>query len=85
MLYTSIGCHLCEQARAVVEPLLSQFDLELQEVEIADSEALVERYGLRIPVLRLESAQLPQLQEQEQELGWPFDAQDVVRFIQSAL
>ncbi len=74
-LYTSVGCHLCEQALAVVEPLLSQFELVLQQVEIADSEALMARYGLRIPVLWLESA--------PQDLGWPFDAQDVVRYLQA--
>ena len=77
MLYTSIGCHLCEQALAVVEPLLSQFDLVLQQVEIADSEAMMALYGVRIPVLSLESA--------VQELAWPFDAQDFVRYVQSSL
>ncbi len=64
-LYTTGGCHLCEQAEALVLPLLAGAQLQLVPVEITESPALVERYGVRIPVVRLEGAQ--------RELGWPFD------------
>lgn len=74
ILYTSLGCHLCEQALTVITPLLGRFDLTLQQQEIADSDDLMDRYAVRIPVVRLESAQ--------QDLGWPFDAQEFVRYMQ---
>ena len=74
ILYTSLGCHLCEQALAVVTPLLGQFELSLQQQEIAGSDDLMDRFAVRIPVVRLESAQ--------QDLGWPFDAQDFVHYMQ---
>ena len=62
LLYTTSGCHLCEQA----ETLLQSAGASVEMVEIADDEALLERYGARIPVLR--HAQTGR------ELDWPFDA-----------
>jgi len=62
LLYTTSGCHLCEQAEA----LLQSASAPVETVEIADDEALLERYGVRIPVLRH--------RETGRELGWPFDA-----------
>lgn len=50
-LYTTLGCHLCEQLEAELARL-GCADIELERVEIAVDEALVERYGVRIPVLR---------------------------------
>lgn len=64
-LYTTLGCHLCEQALAIVHPLVAEKGIELKLVEISESEALVEQYGIRIPVIRLEG--------RAEELGWPFD------------
>lgn len=75
ILYTSLGCHLCEQALAVINPMLGEFDLSLQQQEISDCDDLMDRYGVRIPVVRLESAEL--------DLGWPFDAQDFERYIEA--
>ncbi|HOW76563.1 MAG TPA: glutaredoxin family protein [Candidatus Competibacteraceae bacterium] len=62
LLYTTSGCHLCEQAEA----LLQSVGAPVETVEIADDEALLERYGVRIPVLRH--------RETGGELDWPFDA-----------
>lgn len=49
-LYTTLGCHLCEQLEAL---LLALHDGEcrLKKIEISEDESLVERYGVRIPVL----------------------------------
>lgn len=65
-LYTTLGCHLCEQAKEIIEPLLPGYQLTLEEVEIAERDELLERYGVRIPVVRIEG--------RLDELGWPFDA-----------
>lgn len=73
LLYTTLGCHLCEQAQAMAAPMLSEFSFRLQPVEIADSEELMERYGIRIPVLKRG--------DNGQELGWPFTEQALRVFL----
>ena len=71
-LFGTLGCHLCEVAEEVLMPFVG-FGLEVEVVDIAESEAWVEAYGLRIPVLRrLDSGA---------ELGWPFDAPQVAVFL----
>lgn len=70
VLYMTCGCHLCEQAESV---LREQAGVVVRLVEIADDEELLERYGVRIPVLRrLDTGA---------ELGWPFDADAVHRLL----
>lgn len=69
-LYRSEYCHLCEEADAV----LAQAGVSAQGIEIGDSEALIERYGARIPVLRR--------RDSGAELGWPFDAAMLAVFLQ---
>lgn len=55
-LYTTLGCHLCTQLETLLNTL-SQVPLPLDRVEIADDEALLARYGVRIPVLADEAGQ----------------------------
>jgi glutaredoxin len=50
-LYTRPGCHLCEEAKAAIAPLLREFVAVLREVNIDKDEILEERYGLDIPVI----------------------------------
>jgi glutaredoxin len=50
-LYTRPRCHLCEQAKALIEPMLAEFGATLREVNIDTDDALRERYGLDIPVI----------------------------------
>lgn len=50
-LYSRPGCHLCEQAKAAIAPLLREFGAALHEVNIDEDAALRERYGLDIPVI----------------------------------
>ncbi len=65
VLYTTSGCHLCEQAEALVRRQTAW----VSTVEIIDDAELLERYGIRIPVLRhLDTGN---------ELDWPFDAAGV--------
>ena len=73
ILYTTAGCHLCDTAKTVLWPLLTEFGLRLQEVDIAESDALIERYGIRIPVVAFEGATA--------ELSWPFVTEQARDFI----
>jgi hypothetical protein len=72
-LYTTLGCHLCEQALELIEPLVGDSSFRLEAIDIADSDDLMTRYGIRIPVLRR-----PDI---DKELGWPFDQQQLSAFL----
>jgi glutaredoxin len=50
-LYTRPGCHLCEEAKSIIAPLLCEFGLTLREVNIDADTVLKERYGWDIPVI----------------------------------
>ncbi len=79
MLYSTLGCHLCEEAKALLWPLLTEFGWQLREVDIAASDQLVERYGTRIPVLVWEGGGR---QDARRELGWPFDETELRALLQ---
>ena len=72
-LYTTLGCHLCEQALELLEPLVGDSSFRLESIDIAESDELMERYGIRIPVLRRPGI--------DKELGWPFDQQQLSAFL----
>lgn len=50
-LYSRPGCHLCEEAKAAIAPLLREFSAVLREVNIDGDAILKERYGWDIPVV----------------------------------
>jgi glutaredoxin len=50
-LYSRLGCHLCEEAKAAIAPLLREFGATLREVNIDEDAVLKERYGWEIPVI----------------------------------
>ena len=52
-LYTRPGCHLCEEAKAQMAPLLREFGLRLREINIDADPALRERYTNDVPVIFL--------------------------------
>ncbi|MBW8453727.1 glutaredoxin family protein [Stutzerimonas stutzeri] len=74
-LFGTLGCHLCEQAEEVLMPLV-EHGLLVELMDIAERSDWVELYGLRIPVLRRV--------DNGAELDWPFEAEQVVSFLQAA-
>ena len=50
-LYTRPGCHLCDEAKSAIAPLLNEFGVTLREVDIDADPVLTDRYGWDIPVL----------------------------------
>ena len=52
-LYTKPGCHLCEDAAAILARLCARQPHELRLVDITSDAALLQQYGLRIPVLAI--------------------------------
>ena len=69
-LYATSGCHLCERAEALVRGAVA---VAFLPVEIADDAELLERYGVRIPVLRRVDT--------GEELDWPFDVAAIRRLL----
>ncbi|PKF63581.1 thioredoxin family protein [Psychromonas sp. psych-6C06] len=68
-LYFTDGCHLCDDALALIERL----NLCYQKVDIIDSDRLVALYATRIPVVENESGLT---------LNWPFSLQQLQHFIE---
>tara|TARA_R110002110_G_scaffold66978_1_gene183111 strand:+ start:211147 stop:211389 length:243 start_codon:yes stop_codon:yes gene_type:complete len=63
-LYSTSACHLCELALAILEHQQSESrELYFEVIDISEDDALFERYGLRIPVVR---------DPQGREIEWPF-------------
>lgn len=82
ILYHTVGCHLCEVAEQQLQSLQQLAEFEYRSVDIATEEALVERYGLRIPVVRiLAEDEAESDYRQEQELGWPFSVEQLRGFL----
>jgi len=50
-LYTRPGCHLCDEAKTAIAPLLREFAATLREINIDADPALKERYGWDVPVI----------------------------------
>ena len=57
-LYGKPGCHLCDDAREVVERVRKEHPFELREVDISLDPGLFREYGERIPVLALNGEEL---------------------------
>jgi glutaredoxin len=49
--YTRHGCHLCEEAKAAIVPILGECGATLREVNIDEDAVLRERYGWDVPVI----------------------------------
>jgi hypothetical protein len=78
-LYTTSGCHLCEQAEWILKVLQADGTLEgIEPIDIATDDELVTRYGIRIPVIRRSGY------VDDDELGWPFTEQDVRTFLETS-
>lgn len=50
-LYTRPGCHLCDQAKRDMAPLLAEFGATLREVDIDADPALRARFTHDVPVV----------------------------------
>jgi glutaredoxin len=50
-LYGKPGCHLCEDARALLDRLGRRYPIELEEIDITTDPSLFRRYDIRIPVI----------------------------------
>lgn len=58
VLYGRPGCHLCDDARALLERVRAEQPFELVERDIEADDGLFKRYLERIPVIALDGEEL---------------------------
>jgi glutaredoxin len=57
MLYGKPGCHLCDDARAVVQAVCAELGVGWTEIDITVDPELFEKYGEQIPVTFVDGRQ----------------------------
>ncbi|HSV38212.1 MAG TPA: glutaredoxin family protein [Nocardioidaceae bacterium] len=57
VLYGKPGCHLCDDARVVIEAVCAELGEKYDEIDINSSEELMSRFGEEIPVTFVDGAQ----------------------------
>lgn len=72
ILYGTLGCHLCEEAQAIIIEEAGISEESLLYVDIAEDISLCNQYEIKIPVLLHATTR--------KELLWPFSVDDVVVF-----
>jgi hypothetical protein len=72
-LYGTSSCHLCEEASAFLVFLKQELQFDWTEADIADDDKLLQRYGLKIPVLYRT--------DNDAELCWPFSRDAIKSFL----
>jgi glutaredoxin len=67
-LYGKPGCHLCEDARILLQTLSPRFPLEVQEVNILSDPMLFRAFDVRIPVIVVDGSTTLEAPIDEREL-----------------
>jgi glutaredoxin len=57
-LYSKPGCHLCENARALLDELASERRFAVDEIDIQRDAALFERFRHDIPVVLVDGVEI---------------------------
>jgi glutaredoxin len=68
VLYSRPGCHLCDEARTVIERVRADAPFSFEEVDISDDDALELEYGIRIPVVLVDGLERFEIAVDEAEL-----------------
>ena len=69
VLFGKPGCHLCDEARAVVASVRARHPFELEEVDVSIDPELQRIYGERIPVLTVDGDELFEFHVEADELA----------------
>jgi glutaredoxin len=56
-LYSKPGCHLCDDARQVIERVCAEVGTSYDEIDITTSPELITAYGEQIPVTFVDGRQ----------------------------
>jgi glutaredoxin len=75
-LYGKPGCHLCDEARAVVAEVRRERPFDLIEVDITFDAGINARYAERIPVLEVNGEEVFEFVVEPEELRRRLDRVD---------
>jgi glutaredoxin len=71
-IYSKPGCHLCDDMKSLVHRVISTHanahTITLDEIDISTDPALLDRYGLEIPVLMIGGKKVAKYRVTEEEL-----------------
>jgi Glutaredoxin-like domain (DUF836) len=68
-LYARPGCHLCDEARAVILAEQERTGFVFEEVDVSASDELELGYGIRIPVVEVDGRELAEIRLDASELA----------------
>lgn len=51
LMYSREGCHLCDEAREIIEGARARVPFEFEEIFIEGNDDLERDYGIRLPVV----------------------------------
>jgi glutaredoxin len=60
-LYSRPGCHLCDDARALILAERDRTAFVFEEVDVSTGEDLEREYGTRIPVVEVDGAEVAEI------------------------
>ncbi|SFD20929.1 MULTISPECIES: glutaredoxin family protein [Bacillaceae] len=52
-LFTKENCGLCEEAKDAIRLVQSEYEIDVNEIDIYSDDALLEEYQLMIPVIQI--------------------------------
>ena len=70
--YTKAGCHLCDDARDMLDDIAALTSYDLTEIDIRRDEALFEQYRFRIPVILIDGSVVAEGRIEYRELARAF-------------
>lgn len=70
--YTKAGCHLCEDARELLEEIAGETEYILTEIDIRRDPAIFELYRYRIPVIVINEETVLEGRIEAEELAQAF-------------
>ncbi|HLI07396.1 MAG TPA: glutaredoxin family protein [Ktedonobacteraceae bacterium] len=77
--YTKAGCHLCDEAREMLDDIAAETPFELAETDIRTSPELFEQYRYRIPVIIIDGTLIVEGRIEYRELAQAFQEADRLR------
>jgi glutaredoxin len=71
-IYSKPGCHLCDEMKSLVHRVLASHSSDkcafVEEIDISIDSALLDQYGLEIPVLLIDGKKVAKYRVPEEEL-----------------
>ena len=72
IFYTKVGCHLCDDARDLLEELAAEITFELTEIDIRTDPNIFDTYRYRIPVILIDDQHVVEGRISEEDLRRAF-------------